>query len=86
LFLPGAMLCHPTPAPVDWAYVRDERPFGGQSKLAALLEGLDWTRVRALRVPPPQAALRSSDTVTQKRSEERHGRSDLIAFRRDNRS
>lgn len=27
------------------------------SQLAALLEGLDWTRVRAVRVPAPQATL-----------------------------
>ena len=27
------------------------------SQLSALLEGLDWTRVRAVRVPAPQAAL-----------------------------
>jgi len=27
------------------------------SLLAALLEGLDWTRVRAVRVPAPQATL-----------------------------
>jgi transposase len=27
------------------------------SQLSALLEGLDWTRVRAVRVPAPQATL-----------------------------
>ena len=27
------------------------------SQLSALLEGLDWTRVRAVRVPVPQATL-----------------------------
>jgi transposase len=27
------------------------------SQLSALLEGMDWTRVRAVRVPAPQAAL-----------------------------
>jgi transposase len=27
------------------------------SQLAALLDGLDWTRVRAVRVPAPQATL-----------------------------
>ena len=35
------------------------------SQLSALLEGLDWTRVRAVRVHAPQSDAVNSDTVTQ---------------------
>jgi transposase len=40
-----------------WPQISDGVMRLTSSQLSALLEGLDWTRVRAVRVPVPQATL-----------------------------
>jgi transposase len=40
-----------------WPSINDGVMRLTSSQLSALLEGMDWTRVRAVRVPAPQASL-----------------------------
>ena len=53
------------------------------SQLSALLEGLDWTRVRAVRVPRRRRRFKRCDTVTQMRGVVRRSCGDVFCSRCD---